>query len=351
MPSSKMTPRGLSILAKTLNLSALPSPSASMQRTTRPRPGLASSEPFSSTPTIQLAGRRRRQAGRIADVGRLGEQRHLEARRRLDLAQQAVVAGSPAGEPAAARRRRRRDLVRPVDLDLEDAGPGAALEPGGGHPDVPDAPGEELVRAVLVARVALGLVREHRPRLAVVRALDLVPVVDAVLLPDDADAGQVLGLAQVDLPPLRADSAVRAPAGRRDRRQRRPRADGRGSASRRPSPAFPSTGLPGTTRSRRLEVPVVELVDRPEQAAGDEVEVAGVGDGRVVVAEGRAEDPGLAVVGVGPGDDRLGAALLAAGECMGGRLELAGGVVVELFIDGRPVAERLGDRALAVDDM
>ena len=163
----------------------------------------------------ELAGRRRRQAGRVADVRRLGEQRHLEPGGHLDLAEQAVVAG-PLERPRPAEvvvAGRRRDLVRPVDLDLEDAGPGAVLQAGDGHPDVADAPGEELVRAVLVALVALGLVREHRPRLAVVRALDLVPVVDPVLLPDDADAGQVLGLAEVDLPPLRAGRAVGAPAG------------------------------------------------------------------------------------------------------------------------------------------
>ena len=51
-----------------------------------------------------------------------------------------------------------------------------------------------------------------------------------------------------------------------------------------------------------FEVFVVELVAGPEQAAGDEVEVAGVFDGVVVVAERGGEDFGAAVV-VGPDDD------------------------------------------------
>ena len=46
-----------------------------------------------------------------------------------------------------------------------------------------------------------------------------------------------------------------------------------------------------------------EVARRPEQAPRDQVEVAGVGDGLVVVAEGGGEDAGLAAVGVGPGDD------------------------------------------------
>jgi hypothetical protein len=74
----------------------------------------------------------------------------------------------------------------------------------------------------------------------------------------------------------------------------------------------------------------------PEQAAGDQVEVARVGDGFVVVADRGGEDLGLAVVGVGPCDDvilgLLGAVLgladlLTAGERLGGVEELADVVV------------------------
>src|SRR4051812_41083401 len=46
-----------------------------------------------------------------------------------------------------------------------------------------------------------------------------------------------------------------------------------------------------------------QVAGGPQQAAGDQVEVARVGDGGVVVANRRGEDLRLAVVGVGPGDD------------------------------------------------
>ena len=44
----------------------------------------------------------------------------------------------------------------------------------------------------------------------------------------------------------------------------------------------------------------IELAEGPEQAAGDEVEVAFVGDRLVVVPQRRAENPRLAVVDVRP---------------------------------------------------
>ena len=50
-PSCAITPRGCSILANTFTRSALPSPSSSMQRTTRPPPGVLPSDPCSSTAT------------------------------------------------------------------------------------------------------------------------------------------------------------------------------------------------------------------------------------------------------------------------------------------------------------
>ena len=160
--------------------------------------------------------------------------------------------------------------------------------------------------------LALGLVREHRPGLAVVRALDLVPVVDPVPLPDDADAGQVLGLAEIDLPPLRRGVDVGAPSGRVVA------VDGRlrpmlGALRRGGRRRLPLREVFRDQVGRWLQVVVVELVDRPEQAAGDEVEIARIRDGRVVVAERRAEDLRLAVIGIGPGHDPLGLELIAAG--------------------------------------
>ena len=53
-----------SLSAKTVNLSARPSPSVSMQRTMRPRLGFASMEPFSSMPTKTVpSGAAARQVG------------------------------------------------------------------------------------------------------------------------------------------------------------------------------------------------------------------------------------------------------------------------------------------------
>src|SRR5206468_8201933 len=56
---------------------------------------------------------------------------------------------------------------------------------------------------------------------------------------------------------------------------------------------------------------VGDVVGGPEEAAGDQVEVAGVFDRLVVVADRGGEDAGLAVVLVGPGDDVVVGALLA----------------------------------------
>src|SRR4051794_4148837 len=61
---------------------------------------------------------------------------------------------------------------------------------------------------------------------------------------------------------------------------------------------------------RRLAV-VGQVAGGPEEAAGDQVEVARVFDGLVVVADGGGEDLGLAVVLVGPRDDVVFRALLA----------------------------------------
>src|SRR5688572_14380647 len=51
---------------------------------------------------------------------------------------------------------------------------------------------------------------------------------------------------------------------------------------------------------RRLQVFLVELPDGPEQAAGDQIEVTGVADRLVVVAQRCGEDFGLPVVRVRP---------------------------------------------------
>src|SRR5438132_2049626 len=54
---------------------------------------------------------------------------------------------------------------------------------------------------------------------------------------------------------------------------------------------------------RGLQVRVIQLIDGPEQAAGDQVQVARVANGLVVVAERGGEDLRLARVRVGPDDD------------------------------------------------
>ena len=104
----------------------------------------------------------------------------------------------------------------------------------------------------------------------------------------------------------------------------------------------------------------VDVAGGPEDATADEVEVAGVGDGFRVVADGGGEDfRFVRAVFIGPGDDgghfrglgvrRQGFAFFslrrddldARGERFAGE-DLD--VVVELFVDGGPVFEALGDR-------
>jgi hypothetical protein len=119
-----------------------------------------------------------------------------------------------------------------------------------------------------------------------------------------------------------------------------------------------------------LEVLGVELADGPEQPSGDEVLVTGVVDRPVVVAQRGGEDLRPAVIHVGPDDHGFGGdlpagcrpvflavlprerlvSLLAFRERVGGRLELARGVVVEFFLDRGPVGERIGDRVVLVDE-
>ena len=107
--------------------------------------------------------------------------------------------------------------------------------------------------------------------------------------------------------------------------------------------------LRGRRGGRGLEVSRVQLVARPEQSARDEVEVTRVGDGVVVVADGAAEDAGVAIL-VYPGDDRLDGALgavllleqlLAAHERRGGGEDFD--VVVKLLADGGPLGLALHD--------
>src|SRR5258706_14944181 len=97
----------------------------------------------------------------------------------------------------------------------------------------------------------------------------------------------------------------------------------------------------------------------PEQAAGDQVQIARVGDGDIIVAQGGGEDFGLVVVGVGPDDDVVIhfffavaglAGLLAAGQGFGGVVHLADDVVVEFFADGGPVFHPFGDGAFLVGE-
>src|SRR2546421_4645048 len=95
---------------------------------------------------------------------------------------------------------------------------------------------------------------------------------------------------------------------------------------------------------------LIEFIDGPEEAAGDEVEIARIGAGFVVVADGGGEDAGFVVVGVGPGDDEIVFALFSSGEGVGGGQEMAGGVVVEFFIDGGPVLHTFGDGGVGIDE-
>src|SRR5206468_2568975 len=63
----------------------------------------------------------------------------------------------------------------------------------------------------------------------------------------------------------------------------------------------------------------------------------------VVVAERRAEDTRLLVVGVGPRDHEIIFALLAARQGCGGVQKLSRYIVVKLFVDGLPIRQSLGD--------
>src|SRR5690606_21624530 len=91
----------------------------------------------------------------------------------------------------------------------------------------------------------------------------------------------------------------------------------------------------------------IELVGGPEHPLGHEVEVAAVGDGVVVVADGRAGTAGLLrPVGVGPGDDRLILPLLALRQHFGVPEDRH--VVVELLVDRRPILQPAGDRVALV---
>ena len=91
------------------------------------------------------------------------------------------------------------------------------------------------------------------------------------------------------------------------------------------------------------EVGFVEISGGPEEAAGDEVEVAGVFDGEGVVADGGGEGGG-ALFGVGPGDDGGGFDVFVAAfvfldaEGEGFGVEEVD-VVVEFFFAGDPVFE------------
>ena len=92
LPSWAITPRGCSIFANTFTRSALPSPSSSMQRTTRPPPGRAAERPLLVHGHVDRAVRGHRQGHRVADPRRGREQADLEARRGLDdLADRLVV--------------------------------------------------------------------------------------------------------------------------------------------------------------------------------------------------------------------------------------------------------------------
>ena len=95
----------------------------------------------------------------------------------------------------------------------------------------------------------------------------------------------------------------------------------------------------------------VQLVTGPEEAARDQVEIAVIGHGCIVVADGRGEDARFAFVGVYPRDDEIIGALRfarlvlddlsSAGERAGGVENL--NVVVVLFANRRPIRQPFAD--------
>ena len=174
---------------------------------------LAVERPVLVDADVDRAIRRRGETDRITHVGRCGEQRNLKAGRSLDPAEQPRPSDAAWLEIAAARDRSFLEL-RPVNFKLEKAAPMSGSKLRRGETNVPHVLRRELQRLSLLARLALRLVRQHRPRLAITRTFDLVAVVRVVRFPLHGDARQFLSLAQINLPPLTGVVVRRTPSRR-----------------------------------------------------------------------------------------------------------------------------------------
>ena len=242
--------------------------------------------------------------------------------------------------------------------------------------------GIEVVARVAGLRV-LGRVRERLPLLAVGGGFEPIAVGVVLRFPVDVDAGELLLLAEVHLPSLIRAGAVGAPArvgvavngvaggmARLLARRGGLAGDGeiRPAVNRRDDDGLllrrgrcgrlrkrlgfgrcAGEQLPGGLRGQDFQICLVELVARPEQAVGDELQVARVGNGLVVVAEGGAEDARLAVL-INPRDDRLDgllAAVLLLEQLLAAHQRRGGGedfdVVVKLLLNGRPLGQAAHD--------
>ena len=256
--------------------------------------------------------------------------------------------------------------------DLEDAGPTSGAGAGAGDDQAFDALRAELVFAVAGLLVVRGIDEEVAGFAVRVRGhgFDLVAVAVVVALPDDLDAVEVLRLVELELDPLRHRGTAGAPARVLAAVDRVPhevvlagllavRGDGHDGRALRCRAEFFDLRrrlvffldqrdfvFPG----ERFLVFRGELVAGPQQPARDEIEVALVGHGRGVVADGGAE-AARALFLVRPRDDRRHG--LAVDHLLAHR-ERVGvedfRIVVEFFLVGGPIFERLGDRVLFVDE-
>src|SRR5262249_23557018 len=152
-------------------------------------------------PHEELACRGRRQAGRIPDLWRGGEERNLEPLRRLHARQEPLPADSPRPVVRALPCSRFHHLGA-EHLALKEAGPTPSVQPGNLQPNIADLLRLEGMATLGVAAPLCGLIRQDRPRLPISGALDLVTI-GGLVLPGDPAAGKILGLAEIDLPPLR----------------------------------------------------------------------------------------------------------------------------------------------------
>ena len=280
--------------------------------------------------------------------------------------------------------------ARPFHRDFADARPAARRRSRAG-----DFHKAHVLRGERVLAVAglfsASCIGKDAPRFPVGAALDLVLVGAVRALPRDLDSREFLRLLKLQLQPLRKARSRGAPArafvaihrapreiilaallaarGDRDERSTRWRGLEFGCRRRLRRRALRRVGLCGSglrcgldesdlvLAGERLEVFRVQLVARPQQPAGDEIEIARIGDGLVVVADRRAEDARLVrAVFIRPSDHGFHRtfAVLRLLRLRADRERLAAvhlHVVVEFLVDGRPVRQALRDRMRRVGEM